>query len=1199
MAVRIEQQAEPIPGYRLLERLGGGGFGEVWKAEAPGGFLKAIKFVYGDLQEVGEEGIRAEQELKALSRVKTVRHPYILSLERFDIIDGQLMIVMELADRNLWDRFKECRAQGLPGIPRDELLRYVEETAEALDLMNVQYQLQHLDIKPQNLFLVHNHIKVADFGLVKDLEGMAASVTGGVTPVYAAPETFDGWVSRYSDQYSLAIVYQELLTGQRPFPGGSVRQLVMQHLQGQPDLSSLPHGDRLIIERALAKNPDERHPSCRDLAEALRLATPTRGAGVVAPSSAPEVDEGGGLDGLDGEGPLTEPNRVTPDCSAGTTQWMGGREAPKTASPLAIPSSRATAERTGEGALFPALLVAVGSQGLAVLQQLRANLVERFGSLDALPHLRLLFLDTDPEVLRTATKGTPGIALTAHEILLAQLNRPSHYLRPRDGRLPIDSWLDPKMLYRIPRSQVTTGIRALGRLAFCDNYRSIARRLRQELAACLDVEALTATAGQTGLGLRTSRPRAYVLTSLAGGTGSGMLLDLAYVLRHLLREAGQEQPDVVGLLVLPPLANPRVRTVPLGNAFAALTELHHFGHPNEIFTAGYLEREKPIQDIGPAFNRSIVLRLPDEGDAAALRQVAVTAGELLYRDLCSPLGRAVDLARADFPGPPWERRGQFCQTFGLFRFCWPRRAMTEQIARRLCRQLVQRWMSKDSKPIRDEVFNLVQAQWAKLRLGPEHFYQQLQAGYERHHGQSAEATLRPLIEEVAVAEARPAGTGPAWSPSRLREALQQINELIARPTDDAGASARGPLAVAVAEAGGQLVTAWGQKLTEAVVRIIEQPGLRLAGAEEAIRQTVALVERTLEEQEALLKELADHSGAALQRLQALLENPSRGLRGGKRGPATPAEVTELLQQYAQTRFEQLLVGQMIAAYLSLRGNLSDELREINFCRVRLGELSQAFETKEEAGQREEETRPAEPAGAVKKAAEDGAGRALFPDGCKTLAEAVEHALAGVTPEELHALDGRIQGAIRSQFTALVHVCLSSTSLLKNVETVMMQEAQSFVEGRFTVTDVAEMFFCQYPEDEQAIDEIAAAFDEAAPEPVTGGKNAPSARFCLLAVPATPAGERFRALAREALPDVELIDVVSPDDIVFYREWTHLALTDLEQFGPAGREAYLQMTSVEHFTPHSRMDVARWHTPIGNLMPSASPRATGVDQPNAP
>src|SRR5436309_9185274 len=147
MAVRVEQHAEPIPGYKLIERLGGGGFGEVWKAEAPGGLFKAIKFVYGELMSDAadlDDPSRAEQELKALSRVKTVHHPFILSLERYDIIDGQLIIVMELADRTLFDRFKESRGQGTPGIPREELLSYMEETAEALDLMNSQYQLQHL-----------------------------------------------------------------------------------------------------------------------------------------------------------------------------------------------------------------------------------------------------------------------------------------------------------------------------------------------------------------------------------------------------------------------------------------------------------------------------------------------------------------------------------------------------------------------------------------------------------------------------------------------------------------------------------------------------------------------------------------------------------------------------------------------------------------------------------------------------------------------------------------------------------------------------------------------------------------------------------------------------------------------------------------------------------------------------------------------
>lgn len=270
MPVRVEANSEPIAGYRLIERLGEGGFGEVWKAEAPGGIHKAVKFVFGEIPGAkGTDEKKAERELKGLSRIRDIRHPFILSMDRYEFVEDRLVIVMELADRDLADRMRECKRQGLTGIPRRELLKYLLEAAEALDLMNFECDLQHLDIKPSNLFLVKHHVKVADFGLAKDLEGVSANVTSGMTPMYAAPEVFDGKVSRNTDQYSLAILYQELLTGKLPFLGPSPIQFMTQHLTMEPNLEPLPAEDRAIVRRALEKEPTNRFHSCREFIESL------------------------------------------------------------------------------------------------------------------------------------------------------------------------------------------------------------------------------------------------------------------------------------------------------------------------------------------------------------------------------------------------------------------------------------------------------------------------------------------------------------------------------------------------------------------------------------------------------------------------------------------------------------------------------------------------------------------------------------------------------------------------------------------------------------------------------------------------------------------------------------------------------------------------------------------------------------------
>jgi tetratricopeptide (TPR) repeat protein/serine/threonine protein kinase len=267
---------EAAPGYRLCKRLGAGGFGEVWEAEGPGGFHVALKIV-----RLGDRAAAAE--LRSLDILKSIRHPNLLSTFGAWESHSWLVIAMELADRTLWDRFQEAVHQGLPGIPRDELHEYILEAAKGIDYLNAQKPawegehsmgVQHRDIKPQNILLVGNGVKVADFGLARLLEHTITGHTGSMTVAYAPPEFFRGQTSRQSDQYSLAVTYCELRGGRLPFVGSSA-QVMAGHLMHPPDLTALPEEEQPVVARALAKEPKERWPNCRSFAETLHACRPS------------------------------------------------------------------------------------------------------------------------------------------------------------------------------------------------------------------------------------------------------------------------------------------------------------------------------------------------------------------------------------------------------------------------------------------------------------------------------------------------------------------------------------------------------------------------------------------------------------------------------------------------------------------------------------------------------------------------------------------------------------------------------------------------------------------------------------------------------------------------------------------------------------------------------------------------------------
>jgi serine/threonine protein kinase len=1171
--MRFDSNTEPIPGYKLLDRLGSGGFGEVWRCEAPGGLFKALKIIHGDLTaNSDEETRRAEQELKALKRVQSVRHPYLLSLERYDIVAGKLLIVMELADCNLWDHFHKCRKQGLPGIPREELLQYMTETAEVLDLMNDHHKLQHLDIKPQNLFLIHNHVKVADFGLVKDLEGVRATVTGGVTPVYAAPETFEGIVTKFCDQYSLAIVYVELLTGQRPFAGNNVQQLVMQHLQAAPNLSLVPAVDRPALNKALAKKPDDRHPSCMALVRALKagaesIAASNNAQASVqrAPSLMPQLNSGPPLSTPRSQmaTPSALDSQLRPSLGAGglrTVQQAGTNSKlyETAATQIRAPNVQdlgaeplmprmAPPEMTGTGALVPSLIIGLGQYGLGALQRFRQMLIDRFEGLDRLPHLRLLYIDTDPDTTQSAVDPvTPG-ALAIEEVFLARLNRPNHYLTPRrGGRSVIEGWFDPQMLYSIPRNPVTMGTRALGRLAFCDHYRTIAKRVRDELTACTAPDAINQAERNTRLGLRTNRPRVYVVTSLCGGTGSGMFIDLAYMIRHRLKYLGYDKPQVFGCFLLPPVEKNPQRAHALSNAYAALTELNHFSLPQNLFSAHFDDSYGQLNDEEGPYNRFWLL--PMSGGTAKNTDPTNRVADFLRRELTTIQGRSNDELRDDISGSAGTPSIP-CSTFGLSSFSWPRQALVTRASRQLALRLLNNWFMSDPAKMREQARRWVTERWGKLQLSPEPLMGRLERACQEALGQMPDAIFDAEAEPFA-----PKGWfgGKAPNPQQLFDTIGRLNGIVGEISAVQSEVRRrvvGKVETTLEHTATQLSKEWCEHIIQFGLEMIELPEYRLVGAVSAVNLLTENLQKSIQHYEPTGAKLADQARDVYAKLGGYITNSTK-VR------LTAAEVTDAIKNYPRWRYQSMVIKHVCQIYDRVVALLKDQLRELEHCRERLSVLVQSLK---------DAPNPVVPADA------------LLPPGCSSIDHSVQKQLDSITNDDVRKLDDRVQAQVTQRFGSLLDVCLNTTDLMPDLGRLLQEQARAFVSARLGEMNVVEMFIARYGQQDQARQAIRQAFDDAAPDWARppGPRSGTPGQYCCVVAPPNEVGKPFLALASRVLNDNDVTVGQSQEEIAIYRENAKVNLVDLPHVGPLAVDAYQQATGVSLRSPHTRHDIPRW------------------------
>jgi serine/threonine protein kinase len=275
----LEAGLQPIPGHRLLRRLGVGAFSEVWEAVTADGGSVALKF----LDARSRYGHMIRGEVRMLQALAELRHPGIIAFHGVAAHARYIVLSMEKADGNLAELHRLYQDDYGTHIPRSHALELLEPVAEALDFLRQarvpglnesSRGVQHCDIKPANLLLVGDRLKVGDFGLCAATVGRT-HLGGGWrgTPPYAAPELYRGIPSERTDQYALAVTWCELVEGETVFTHAPMPEV--GHPQPPVDLVRLPPDEAVVLARALHPQPATRWPSCGAFLEALCAAQST------------------------------------------------------------------------------------------------------------------------------------------------------------------------------------------------------------------------------------------------------------------------------------------------------------------------------------------------------------------------------------------------------------------------------------------------------------------------------------------------------------------------------------------------------------------------------------------------------------------------------------------------------------------------------------------------------------------------------------------------------------------------------------------------------------------------------------------------------------------------------------------------------------------------------------------------------------
>lgn len=257
-----------VPGYRIVHMIGQGGQAQVYLAEREADGLRvALKVLDRKLR---HDRVFFERFLREYQLVAALENEYVARIYDQGVTDDHAYLAMEfLPSGTLASRIRE-------GLDARAALRLAAQIARALDAIHSQ-GIVHRDLKPTNiLFRANGQPVIVDFGLARDLAASSNLTVAGqllATPRYMSPEHFLGQrIDARSDLYSIGAILYEMLAGQRIYESETPANMIEMHVHGPvPRLPERLAGYQPIIDRLLAKKPDDRFQSARELFASIAI----------------------------------------------------------------------------------------------------------------------------------------------------------------------------------------------------------------------------------------------------------------------------------------------------------------------------------------------------------------------------------------------------------------------------------------------------------------------------------------------------------------------------------------------------------------------------------------------------------------------------------------------------------------------------------------------------------------------------------------------------------------------------------------------------------------------------------------------------------------------------------------------------------------------------------------------------------------